>query len=243
MPRRTRHPRPPTGRQQDCTPHAPHKGSQVSLPAPSPPSIVHCCSGQHRRRQHVLRTALCTLCGMLSATPCESMKMTENTLQCHQIRSRDLVRIHIEERGRPEVATHHGEHHDVGHASDRAFISISIFALHSHHVVAVHTAVLDGRARLAPEPPPLAAGQTCVLVRQVLPAYCAFRPPAFPALCTMPSTRTDDTGPTGRARQQSLHWPLGPCVVSTLGSGRRPQDGARPTGRGCQESSRQELDG
>lgn len=43
----------------------------------------------------------------------------------------------------------------------------------------------------------------------------------LPRSTLVPRARTDDTGPTGRARQQSLHWPLGPCVVSALGSGPR----------------------
>lgn len=122
------------------------------------------------------------------------------------------------------------------------------------HVVAVHAFVLDtDRARLAPQSPPLAAREARLLVRQVLTAYCAFRSSIhshetgpFPTLSSphslnmdrrqvpsrLTSQPTDDTGPTGRTRQQSLHWPLGPCVVSTISAaagGPRKTRAARAT--------------
>lgn len=79
------------------------------------------CSGLHRHPliEHV--PMLCT----------ESVKYSENTLQCHQIRSRRIVRIHIpaadefseERRNLPPSATTSA--HDVGRTSLVVRLSVS----------------------------------------------------------------------------------------------------------------------
>lgn len=98
--------------------------------------------------------------------------------------------------------------------------------------------------RLPPQPSPPAAGKADLLVRQVLPAYrrcprpaCVAthtpppmlsQPPQPLAWCHANKGKLTTAGPTGRARQQGLHRPLGPCVVSTATAAGKATVGGGP---------------